>query len=512
METVLIWMTGALAGGYAFKLLSLPTSAGFIVAGYVLALLNFSRNTDYLTLPAEIGVGLLLFSLGLKVKPSYFYNKHVILVFIAHSIVVTLFFYLLLHLDLGLEIKLGLCVALSVSSTIVASKALETRRELSTFHGRISVIILVFQDILALALLLYSQPNNLMVESAVLLLVPFSIPLIKGLLRTLHNNEELELLAAIIIAVVLGMTLFSSLGLSAEIGALVMGVLLSGYESADRLAKRIWSLREFLLLAFFLGLGMTVQLNYEILVNSLIILSLLIFKSIILFFLLLAFKLRAYTAFIISISLSTFSEFALIVVSHWNKAGLIKDEISAVIICTTCLSFILGSILNKYVHEIYARLEPLLIKFERSTYHPDEEPHTCGEAQVMILGMGRVGTAIFENLTKNNIKVVGFDADTELVVSHLRDGKRVTFADAEDPGFWSKLRFGKLTTIILALPEFHAQNWSTQRARKNGFEGKIIVPTRSQGDPEVLKLSGANEIYDAYEAAGLGVAEILLKE
>ena len=108
--------------------------------------------------------------------------------------------------------------------------------------------------------------------------------------------------------------------------------------------------------------------------------------------------------------------------------------------------------------------------------------------------------------------MVGFDADTELVVSHLRDGKRVTFADAEDPGFWSKLRFGKLTTIILALPEFHAQNWSTQRARKNGFQGKIIVPTRSQGDPEVLKLSGANEIYDAYEAAGMGVAEILLKE
>ena len=145
----------------------------------------------------------MLFSLGLKVKPSYFYNKHVILVFIAHSIVVTLFFYFLLHLDVGLEIKLGLCVALSVSSTIVASKALETRRELSTFHGRISVIILVFQDILALALLLYSQPNNLMVESAVLLLVPFSIPLIKRLLRTLHNNEELELLAAITIACLL---------------------------------------------------------------------------------------------------------------------------------------------------------------------------------------------------------------------------------------------------------------------------------------------------------------------
>ena len=79
----------------------------------------------------------------------------------------------------------------------MASQALETRREISTFHGRISVIILVFQDILALALLLYSQPNTLMLETVALLLVPFSIPLIKRLLRTLHPNEELELLAAI---------------------------------------------------------------------------------------------------------------------------------------------------------------------------------------------------------------------------------------------------------------------------------------------------------------------------
>ena len=128
METVLIWMTGALAGGYAFKLLSLPTSAGFIVAGYVLALLNFSQNTEYLTLPAEIGVGLLLFSIGLKVKPSYFYNRHVIFVFIVHSIVVTLFFYFLLHLDVGLEIKLGLCVALSAGLAVVHRESREETR------------------------------------------------------------------------------------------------------------------------------------------------------------------------------------------------------------------------------------------------------------------------------------------------------------------------------------------------------------------------------------------------
>ena len=87
----------------------------------------------------------------------------------------------------------------------------------------------------------------------------------------------------------------------------------------------------------------------------------------------------------------------------------------------------------------------------------------------------------------------------------------MAFADAEDPGFWSKLRFGKLKTIILSLPEFHSQNWSTKQARKYGFKGKIIVPTTTKGDPNILRNSGADEIYDAYDAAGIGVSEKLIK-
>ena len=151
------------------------------------------------------------------------------------------------------------------------------------------------------------------------------------------------------------------------------------------------------------------------------------------------------------------------------------------------------SILNKFVHEIFIKFENFFIKLERSKHHPDEQPHTCGEATVMIVGMGRIGNSIFDILVKNNIKVVGFDANADLSLNYFKKGKRVTFADVEDPGFWSKLRFGKLDVIILSLPEF-------------------IVPTRSQGDPNILKKSGADEIYDAYDAAGLGVTKLLLKK
>ena len=62
------------------------------------------------------------------------------------------------------------------------------------------------------------------------------------------------------------------------------------------------------------------------------------------------------------------------------------------------------------------------------------------------------------------------------------------------------------------MPEYNAQKWSAQQARKFGFNGKIIVPTRSQGDPDILRTSGADEIYDAYQAAGIGVTKIYMKD
>ena len=230
------------------------------------------------------------------------------------------------------------------------------------------------------------------------------------------------------------------------------------------------------------------------------------------FFLLIFYKLRAYSSFLISISLLTYSEFSLIVASSWLEKNIINNQTLGILVLTVCLSFVIGSILNRYVHEIFIYFETFLTKFEREKHHPDEQPHTCGEAEVMIIGMGRIGSSIFKNLLKDGMKVVGFDADTQLVLKKLNEGNRVAFADAEDPGFWSKLRFGKLKVIILALPEFHSQNWSTKQARKYGFKGKIIVPTRSQDNPLILKESGADEIYDAYEAAGIGVTNIITRK
>ncbi len=510
MLVVLIWMTGALVCGQLCRIASLPVIVGFIAAGYFFNLTGFTDKDEILALPSEIGIELLLFSIGLKIKPSSFFNFDVILVFLIHSAVVALTYFFLSNLHLEMNMKLLLCLALTLSSTVIASKSLESRRELKSFHGRLSIIFLVLQDILAMALILYTATETVSYHTLYLLLIIPLIPILHKILSHLQDNEELELISAIILALFFGAFLFKSVGLTGELGALTLGVFLSTHKASERLAKKIWGLRELLLLGFFISLGMKLEINTQIITDSLMILSMIIIKSSFLFLLLTSFKLRAYTSFLVVISLATYSEFLLILASYWVKSDFISQEVFALSVCTVCISFVLGSTLNKYAHEIFVFLEAFLIRFERSKHHPDEQPHTCGEATIMVVGMGRLGSAIFISLQNNNFKVAGFDADTDCVKHHLLFNRRVTFADVEDPSFWSQLRLGKLETIILAMPTFHAQRWSILQARKFGFVGKIIVPVRSPDEAAKLKEAGADHIYDPFESTAIGVKEILM--
>ena len=511
MELVFIWMTGAFLVGQLFRVISLPPLVGFILSGYIFTLLGMSDDIGLLSMPAEIGVELLLFSIGLKIKPSAFLNRYLLIVVLIHTIFITGIYLLLSGIDLPIEGKIIICIALSFSSTVIATKSLESRKELTSFHGRLSVLIIIFQDIIALFLLGYMQSNNLSLNTLYLLAIPIFIPLIKFILNRIEDDEELLLLATLIIALFLGAYVFKYFGLTGEIGALVLGILLSGYRSAEKLSEKIWSLREMLLLAFFVSIGMQITLTSDSFQLFLILMSLLIIKSIILFSLLIFFKLRAYTAFLMTISLTTFSEFSLIVLSILSSQIIIDESIISGIILSVSVSFIIAAILNKHAHKIYELIEDYIVRVERKTHHPDEEPHTCGDSEVMILGLGRFGGAILELLQENKIKSAGFDSNTDLVKSFIKKNRRVAFADAEDPGFWSKLRFGKLRVIILALPEYEAQKRSIIQARKYGFDGKIIVPSRTKEDTNELEVLGADIIFDAYEAAAIGISDSLVK-
>ena len=169
--TILFWLTGALLFGLICRIISLPIVVGFILAGYCFGMTPFTDESEILALPSEIGVELLLFSLGLKIKPSSFLNFDLGIVFLMHSALLAIIYYFLIDFESEVIMNAFLCIALTFSSTIIASKSLEARQELTSFHGRLSIIFLVFQDILALSLLLYSTAGNVSTNVLYLILL-----------------------------------------------------------------------------------------------------------------------------------------------------------------------------------------------------------------------------------------------------------------------------------------------------------------------------------------------------
>lgn len=510
MSTFLLWIAGAWASGQVARWLALPPLVGYLIAGALFAANGMDDVNGWLDVPAAIGVELLLFAIGLKMNPRSIFRFDVAFGTILHLLISATILLLALTQDLSIELKIALAITLGFSSTVVAAKGLEARREIRAFHGRLSISILVLQDLVAVTLLAIGGDASPSPYALLLLLIPLAAPLLRKMLERLSPEPELELLVGLLIALVLGAELFKAVGVSGELGALVMGMVFANHPISKGIANHLWGLREVLLIAFFLNVGMQVPLDLEVLESALPLLMLLPVKILILFGLLLVIRLRAYTAFLMCITLFSYSEFALIVAAAWVNSGLIPESVLPMIAVAVTLSFIISAPLNRYAHDLYEYFERPLARFERQDRHPDEQPLTLGGSHILVIGMGRIGTAVFDSLSEAGQKVVGIDADPGKLESHRQSGRRVVFADAEDPGFWNKLRFGRLQAVVLTMPEPDGQCWATTRLRERGFKGVVAVSTRSRHTVDRVQKAGADLIYDAHDAAGLGLGQALM--
>lgn len=510
LSALLIWLAGAWVVGQLARWVGLPPLVGYLIAGALFAGFGHGDVAGWLKTPSAIGVELLLFAIGLKMNPKSLFRADVASGTLLHLMISATVIALALTQDLSVEMKWALAITLGFSSTVVAAKGLEARREIRAFHGRLSISILVLQDLVAVLLLALGGDTQPSPWALLLLAIPLLAPAARWMLDRLSIEPELQLLAGLFIALVLGAELFKALGISGELGALVMGMVFANHPTAKQMANQLWGLRELLLIAFFLSIGMQVPLQWAVLQDAWPLLLLLPLKLLILFALLLWIRLRAYTAFLMSMTLFSYSEFALIVAASWADSGLIPATVLPTVAVVVTLSFIISAPLNRYAHELYTVLEPWLLRLERADRHPDEQPLTLGGASILVIGMGRIGTAVFDRLNASEQKVVGIDADPGKLESHRTAGRRVVFADAEDPGFWGKLRFGRLQAVVLTMPEPDAQAWATSQLRAQGFAGVIAVSTRSRHTVGQVEAAGADLIYDAHDAAGLGLGQALL--
>ena len=391
-----IWLLIAMLLGLVAQQLGLPALVGFLAAGFVLHGLG-EQGGQLLDMAANVGVLLLLFTIGLKLRLRSLLAPVVWGGATAHMVLtcaaVVGVFALLWALSITyvrLNVAMVIAFALSFSSTVLAVKIFEERGEMRTRHAVIAVGILIVQDLLAVAFLLLADEKWPSIWALMLLALPLLRPLLLRLMNAVGHGEMLVLFG--FTAAILGAELFDVVGMKDGLGALVLGVMLSNHPKSIELTRSLMSLKDFFLIGFFLSIGLIGFPTIGDLVSIILLVLFLLPLKMFLYFVLLArFRLRARTAFIATLGLATFSEFGLIVASEGVAAGWLGEQWLVIIAIAAALSFVLSSFLNGRAHELYEHFESFLCRFETRERLPEDLPPDVGNVEVLIVGMGRVG-------------------------------------------------------------------------------------------------------------------------
>ncbi|OEY67331.1 cation:proton antiporter family protein [Marinobacter sp. X15-166B] len=503
-----IWISFAFGLGLLVKVVHLPSLVGYLAAGFILSALTAHPGSNISAEPtavlghiAHLGVLMMLFTVGLKLKFRSILSPEVIGGSLLHFAITCLVFApgLYLLLDISWYLAFMLAVALSFSSTILAAKVLESKRELRAFHGRVAIGILVMQDLIALVVMSLAAGKT----PSQWALIVFGLPLLRPLLFRLldaSGHDELLVLLGMLLALVLGGLGFQAVGLSSELGALLFGAVLANHPRSQELAASLWSIKEVFLVGFFLQIGLGGLPDHQALMFALVASLALPLKGLLFFFLMIFFHLRARSSFLTSLALTNYSEFGLIVASIALPQWLVPLAL------TVALSFVISAPLNRLAHRLYERFASRLEPFETNQHHPDEQPLALGDAKVLIMGMGRTGTAAYDWLVEQESAVVGLDFDPNKIILHQAAGRSVEFADAEDSTFWSNLHMPQVHSVILAMPDIEGKLIAARMLRRVGFTGYIVAQTLYDDEARQIRKAGANEAYLSKSETGVALA------
>lgn len=513
----LLWIGVAFVLGFLAKRLGQPPLIGFLGAGFALEALGFRPDASLDEL-ADVGVLILLFTIGLKLDVRSVVQPVVWGTTVVHMGLTTLVLG-------GLACGVGafgvapfsslapsgcavLAFALSFSSTIFAVKLLEERDDTNSVYGKVSVGILVVQDLAAVVFMAASAdapPSPWAL--ALLLLIPLR-PLFHRIL-TASGHGELLVLAGVA-ATLGGAGLFGVLGLKADLGALVAGVLLGGHPKSNELSKSLYGLKDLFLVGFFLTVGLTGLPTVTSFVVALVMVLLVPLKGVLLLWLGTRFRLRARSAWFSTVALTQYSEFGLIVGAVAVKAGYLPSSWLVTIAIALSASFLLSSFLNDRGYDLYRRTRATLARLERPERLPAEEAVDARDAQVLVFGMGRVGQGAYDELVRDtDLVVVGFDLDADTVAANQEAGRRVVVASATDADLWQRLHVDRdrVQLVILALSSVSDNRTAIQQHRAERFPGLICATTRYEDEAAIMREAGADAVYNVLAEAGSGLAQ-----
>ncbi|MGM1017598.1 MAG: cation:proton antiporter [Actinomycetota bacterium] len=520
MNDIALTLIAAATFGTVAYLLRVPALVGFLAAGFVLGALQVEPFPGLQQI-ADVGVTLLLFTIGLKfdvrslLRPEAYGTASLHMVF---SVLIGAG-------TVGLAGVLGLATvdgwhtlaligfALSFSSTVLCVKVLEERSDDGAFYGQTAIAILVIQDLAAVVYITASadEPPSLW-AFALVLVFPLAWLLRRVLDRIGHG--ELLVLFGVVLALGPGYAAFEAVGIKGDLGALVMGLLFASHPRALEMSKALFSVKELFLVGFFLTIGMASGPTWADAALALALCVVLLPLTFLGYVILgRVFGLRNRTTIRTGLVLSNFSEFSLIVTAVGVSGALLSERWLTIVAIAVAVSMVVSSVLNAHGLRLTDSLSRMLPAQDPEKLRPSDRPIDTSRADVVVLGMGRVGRAAYERLVREGeLNVLGIDNDHAVITRLEEQGLHVLEGDATDLEFWNRLVSGGfVTTVVLAMAFHDSNTFAIEQLNDAGFQGRVVAVAQHPDQVRHLSEQGVHAVLNIYEGAGDSLAGLAMK-
>lgn len=507
-------------------------AVGILVGPSVLGLVTIDNEIDLL---AHLGIALLLFVVGLKLDLQIIRTLGIVALLTGlGQVIFTSVIGFLIALSLGISPigALYVAVALTFSSTIIIVKLLSDKRELDSLHGRIAIGFLIVQDIVVVLVMIgltalgQSQDSTNLSYEVMLVLLKGALMLVivalliryvmpKLLARLAHSTELLILFA--ISWAVMGASTGYLLGFSQEVGAFLAGITLASTHYREMVGARLVSLRDFLLLFFFISLGASLDvsmLNDQLFAALIFSIFILVGNPLIVMIIMGYMGYQKRTGFLAGLTVAQISEFSLILAALGFNLGHIDAETVGLITLVGLITISASTYMILYSHPLYQWLEPYLGIFERKNPYRENDLSSLADdlsLDVIVFGLGRYGMIIAEQLQQQGKHVLAIDFNPQLV-QQADHPIPIRYGDAEDPEFIQSLPLERVQWVVSTLRDRHLNLALIHTLKENQFTGKIAVATTYASDVRQLENHGADLVLIPYHDAALEAAYRILHD
>ncbi len=513
LTDIVILLAAAVVAVPLFQSMRMGAIPGFVIAGVIVGPygLKLIGNVEDIGQLAELGVVLLLFIIGIELKPARLWMMRRLLFglgslqLLCTSVALVAAAHYLFGIPLRAAVLIG--PALALSSTAFVLQLLTENKMLSSEQGRASIAILLLQDLAVVPLLalvsLLAMPALTLAEDLVIALGEAALIiglvilagryLLQPIFHLMAKSRNPEVFTASAVLLVLGAAvLMEHIGLSMAMGAFLAGLMIADSTFRHQVIAETQPFRGLLLGLFFMSMGMTLnldQLFHQPLFLLSLVAALIVLKAVVIWPLARLFGLSGKSALTVALLLAQSGEFALIVFTVAFGTGLLDEDLFQRLLLVVILSMLVTPILARLARKI---------KKSEEKKHVVAPVHAAAEepipAPVFIIGFGRVGRKIGSILELAKVPFSAIDNDPTLVAREHARGRPVFYGDAERPAVLKAMGVEGARLAIVALDDFEITEQLVSTLRDNFPELLILARGQNRELCERLKALGVDVV------------------